>query len=304
MSKKILLTAVAALGLLGAIALQAQPNVFDTIEKMKMSWDLTYKLKPGDSVKYEIDTISSQKVNAFNVAEAGSEESSDTGTTTRVYLTQKVTDVDDQKVTSLEFTYDNVVIKASNAGREEVLDTSGMAGLRYTVRVSAKGKVIDVEGSGDTSDFKKTIESLFLVFPDKTLKIGDEWEEKHEDTIVGESGIQIASTTNVKYLVKDFEEYQRRDAVVLTVTQTIDQQLHVRADDPGGTVTSTEGQGTGKGTGKGTIRVDAKTGQIISVELQIKIRNSMTVDEEQLVGATTRTKVSTEFSSTTNTRLM
>ena len=71
MSKKILLTAAAALGLVGAVALQAQPNVFDTIEKMKMSWDLTYKLKPGDSVKYEIGTISSQKVNAFNVAEAG-----------------------------------------------------------------------------------------------------------------------------------------------------------------------------------------------------------------------------------------
>ena len=88
------MTAAAALGLVGAVALQAQPNVFDTIEKMKMSWDLTYKLKPGDSVKYEIGTISSQKVNAFNVAEAGSEESSDTGTTTRVYLTQKVLDVE------------------------------------------------------------------------------------------------------------------------------------------------------------------------------------------------------------------
>jgi hypothetical protein len=306
MSKnRTILCLVPALALAGRVALAQQPNVFDTIEKMKMRWDLAYKLKAGDLAKYQLDTITSTKASSFNVAEPGSEETSETSDTFRVYLTEKVVELDDQNVATLEFTYDNVVQKHTEGGKETVADTAAMVGRKFTVRVSAKGKIIDVEGSGDTEDFKKTVQSLFLVYPDKTLKIGDEWDDKKNDTVANEAeGLQVETSTGIKYTVKDFEEYQRHDSVVMNLVETIDQKLTARKDDPGGTITSMSGEGTGKGSSKGSLRVDAKSGQLLTYEFSSQTRSTMTVDEDQLVGGTIRTKYTTETSLTTNIRLL
>jgi hypothetical protein len=299
-----LVSIAAAGGLLGALALAQPPPGFATMEKMKMSWDLGYKLKTGEVTKYEIDTISSQTVSSYNVAEAGSESTEKSSNTSRVYFTQRVASVDGQGVPTLEFLYDNAVLKAAYEGQEQVMDASALIGRKFTVRVTPKGKVIDVEGSGDVSGFQDTMDALFVNYPDKTLRIGDEWEDRRETQGTDPtSGLQIAQTTAYRYRVEDFEEFQRRDTVVLTVFTTIDQQLGVMVDTPGDVVVRTEGRGDGSGSGKGRIRVDARTGELVTSEQQLQIRNSLTVDEHQLVGATIRTKYTTEVSITTTAML-
>jgi hypothetical protein len=303
--RRLVLFLAPALVFAGRVAFAQAPNVFDTIEKMKMRWDLTYKFKAGDAVKLQIDTITSTKTSSYNIAEAGSEESVEFADTIREYLSQRVVEVDEQNVATLEFTYDNVVQKHTQGGQEQVLDTSALIGRKFTVRVTAKGKVIDVEGSGNPEEFKKKAEGLFLVFPDKTLKIGDDWDDKREDTVVNPiEGMQVDTVTAIRYSVKDFEEYQRHDAVVLNLAETIDQKILVRKDDPGGTITSTSGEGSGSGSSKGMIRVDAKTGQLLTYEISTQTRLSLTVDEEQLVGATIRTKYTSDTTLTTNIRLL
>ncbi len=164
--------------------------------------------------------------------------------TTDITLTQKVENVNQGEI-HLVLTYDSFDMEM-NVGGKEIPGTMGekMVGQSISMKLRENGEIIEPQGiqsmvalQGPSSDVSSMFFSLYPIFPDRALKVGESWTQNQEM-----DQTQMGVTIENKYTFARREEKKGYKCAVIDFTLTMS------VESTGEAQMKMEGNGTGNGT--------------------------------------------------------
>ena len=174
-------------------------------------FQINYKPKVGSVAKYQVSSNSDITQNMM-----GQEQNF--GTKVEVDMNLMVNSASDNGI-SYDITYGKVNVESNSPGitgidsyKEKLLSS------KIKVDSNPSGKVTKVSGTDEIKELALGgnidlgLKSMFLVFPDKSLKIGDDWQNAKKNTVVsGPLTIEVNSTTTYKFT--GIENYQNKECL-------------------------------------------------------------------------------------------
>ncbi len=163
--------------------------------------------------------------------------------------------------------------------KDTTLIPTEIIGKRLRLSISNKGEILDkemidsVDLSGEFSQLIAQQSQQFIKFPEKSLSVGDAWEEHRVDTMAVQFG-QIVAQSDYNYTLDTTESKLGHDCVRITFNADI----------------KLEGEGSmrgislnieGNGKAKGTIHFDQNAGEIIAQDADTENHLNVAASGEQ-----------------------
>jgi hypothetical protein len=197
----------------------------------------TLKFNVGDEYSYELTQDSSTKTEFMG-------RKVEMPSSTEITLTQQVKMVD-QGIADIKLTYDSFNMEM-NVGSKEIPGTMGdeMVGKSIMMRIRENGEIVEPQGiksmvtlQGPSSDVSSMFFSLYPIFPDRELKIGESWTQTSE---IPESQMGVAVESKYTFVRKE----DRKGYKCAVIDFTTSMNVKVKGEE----AMNIEGSGTGKGT--------------------------------------------------------
>ncbi|MDQ7822095.1 MAG: DUF6263 family protein [Candidatus Eremiobacteraeota bacterium] len=250
--------------------------------------NLEYRLPKDDLSKYKISTSSTINTTASDG------KNSTMKTTTDAEISQKVKDVSKTGDLVLDVTYNNVKITLERDGKTQTMPTGALDGKTVNMKMSKKGKLLEVEGEEiDSGGGMKQLSQMNAVFPDKPVKIGDTWENTDTSDIpLGAPELKMVQKVTSKYTFQSIEKMNNIECAKVTVAATLNQEVQKGKD-----VDKLPVKIDGKGEGKvdGTFYFGITKGKVVKAEMIMDMDNTMNI-QQKAKKASTSTKVKMNMS--------
>lgn len=242
----------------------------------KKEISLEYNLPKGEESKYKIKSDSTVTTTSPDNKKISIK------TSTQAEISQKVKSVEKDGNFVMEVTYNNMKVTLEREGKTQDLPTGGIDGKSVSMKMSKRGKLLEFEGGelGAGADNVKQLGQMNAVFPEKSLKIGESWEN-HDSMSnpipIPGADIKMVQNIDSKYTLTSVEKVNDIECAKINIESKITLKTEKGKDADKNPVKI---DGNGEGNVKGTLYFAINKGRVVKADMSVSMVNSMTIQEK------------------------
>lgn len=243
--------------------------------------NLQYNLKTGDVVKYEMVMTGTAETTMKSNDPMMAVPSEPQNMTMNYTLgfTQKVTNISQDGILTVDVSFDEVNMIVKTAGQEIKTPVADiLKGKTLSMQMNKKGKVIEIKGldelmkaGGQSMNLDQMMSQMSPLFPEGEIKEGDTWKQKLDTPIQTTTGMNITNNGEVIYTFKGFETKNNYKCAKIEMVMTLEQKIS--SSQMGFTMS-----GTTNATGKGVMFFANDEGKVILSDMDTKIISNVKME--------------------------